>query len=83
MKLLACLMLDRSRIILQAVDMPLEGVVFGLQIIQLPFQCFRILLLLFIRGQPILTKHDVVSNAERQSCSRDRRKPSPLLVDVM
>jgi len=77
MQLLAGLMFNRVRVVLQPVDMPLQQVILPLQTMQLAIQGLRILPLLLIYRKPILPEDDVVPHPQREQRSSTRRDFSP------
>jgi hypothetical protein len=76
-QLLASLVLDRVGIALQPVNVPLQGFVFSLQVMQLTVKALCVLPFLLVHGQAILTKDDVVPHSQRKQGSGSGRDLSP------
>ena len=77
MQLLASLMLDCVRVILQALYVPLQLLVLFLQTTELAIETLRILPLLFVRGKSILPKDHVVPHPQCEQCGSTRSDLSP------
>jgi hypothetical protein len=79
-QLLAGLMLNRIRIVLKPLDMPLQEVVFPLEATHLLLKALRVLSLLLVRGEPVLAKDDVVPHRHREQSSSSRSDLPPAHV---
>jgi hypothetical protein len=66
-QLFAGLMLNCVWTVLEAIDMALQQLIFTLQTLQLMTESTRLLALLLVGGKAVLTEHDVVSEAYRNS----------------
>ena len=77
MQFFAGLVLNRIRIALQPLDMPLQQIVLSLQTMQLVVQGLRVLPLLLIHRKPILAKDYVVPHRQREQRGNTRRYFSP------
>ena len=78
MKLLPCLVFNRSRIRVQPLHMTLQRFVLLRQLLQLMRQHPLIVPLFTKRRQPVMPEHNVVAKPHRQHPSRHRRNASPL-----
>jgi hypothetical protein len=77
MQLLTRLVLDRIRVGLQPVHVPLQQVVFALQALHLLIQAVRLLPFPLIRGQPIRTEDDVISDRQGKRRGSNGRSLPP------
>src|SRR5271170_6974705 len=79
-QLLASLMFNRIRVVLQSLDMPLQQLVLPLQAVQLAIQALRILPLLLIGRKSVLSEDDVIPQSNRNQCSCTRGDLAPARV---
>lgn len=77
MQFLAGLVLDCIGVVLKPIDVPLEQLVFSLQVAELAIQRSRILALLLVHSEPILSEDDVIAHRNRKNSSRSGSDPSP------
>jgi hypothetical protein len=77
-QLLASLMLNRIRITLKPLNMPLQKVILPLKASQLQLQALGVLSLLLIHRQTVLAEDHVVAhrNDKNRSCSRRNLAPA-------
>jgi len=74
---LAGLVLDCIGVALKAIDVPLEQFVFSLQVAELAIQRSRILALLLVHSEPILSEDDVIAHRNRENSRSSGSDPSP------
>ena len=77
MQFLAGLVLDCIGVVLKPIDVPLEQLVFSLQVMELAIQRSRILAFLLVHSEPILSEDDVIAHRNRKNSRSSGSDPSP------